>query len=139
MKLDDFEQRLQRQLLREVPVEWREDILRVARDAASSGLAPHPSLLSAIRHQLSTLLRPSWAGLAAAWVVIFVLQFAARDSAPALAKGRAPAPPQVVAALQQQKRLLAELVGQATPAETGAREDFAPRPRSEARHEFLTA
>jgi len=81
----------------------------------------------------------AWAGLAAVWVVIFGLQLAARDAAPALAQSSATLSPQAVATLQEQRRLLAELIDQSAPVEAAPRKSFPPRPRSEARREILDA
>ena len=84
MKTDDFEKRVQRQTLRQVPAEWREDILSAARQASSPEHAtrntqhasPWRSVLSTLNAQLSTLLWPrpaAWAGLAAVWVMVLAL------------------------------------------------------------------
>ena len=80
--------------------------------------------------------RFAWGGLAATWLVIIALHFAARDSAPkqpiALAQNRLPA--QTLQAVREQKRLLAELTGLAEMPEAQTPR-FVPRPRSERRHE----
>lgn len=146
MSADDFEQRVQRQPLRQVPGEWREEILSAARQAALPRHAPRTthhathSLLSTLNHQLSTLLWPhpaAWAGLAAVWLVILGLNQATGKDAPRLARGSRPAAPQVYMAFQEQKRVLAELLG---PCETPVAERpkvVAPQPRSERRHVLL--
>ena len=97
MNPDDFEKHLQRQPLRQVPGEWREEILSAARQASLPQHAPRtthhappsPSLLSTLHPQLSTLLWPhpaAWAGLAAVWLVILGLNLTTRDASPRLAK-----------------------------------------------------
>ena len=148
MSADDFEQRVQRQPLRQVPGEWRQEILAAAQQASQPQHAPRtthhgspaPSLLSTLRRQLSALLWPhpaAWAGLAAVWLVILGLNHATGDTAPRLARGSAPATPQVFMAFQEQKRVLAELLG---PRETPVAERpkvVAPRPRSERRQMLL--
>ena len=88
---EQFEQRLSRQPLRQIPGEWRAEILAAAREAQRPGTATrHPrSLLSTINHQLSTLLWPhpkAWAGLAAVWVFIFAVNFSMRDKSPGIAE-----------------------------------------------------
>jgi hypothetical protein len=78
MNTDDFEQRLQRQPLRPVPPEWRDEILAAARaGAAPSSLAPRPSpLLSLLRDWLWP--HPvAWGALAAGWALVVVLNSAA--------------------------------------------------------------
>ena len=150
MNTDDFEKRLQRQPLRQVPHEWREQILSAARQASCAEHAPRttqqtspsPSLLSTLHYQLSTLLWPhptAWAGLAAVWAVILVINLTTRDASTAVAKHAAPVSPQVYMAFQEQERLLTELLG---PRETPVAEQpkpRLPRPRSEGRRALLMA
>ena len=73
--MDNFEQKLQRQPLRQVPAEWRGEIL-VAADVNRRNrsvreftfAATFRRLLSTLNAQLSTILWPhpkAWAGLAA--------------------------------------------------------------------------
>jgi len=150
MIADDFEKRLQSQPLRQVPAEWREEILTAARQAFSVGHAPRtthharawPSLLSTINSRLSTLLWPhpvAWAGLAAVWVVILGLSFTTRDTALHVARRGSSSSPRVFMAFQEQQRLLSELVG---PREMPAAERpkaAPPRPRSERRSGLMMA
>ena len=150
MTEDDFEQRVQRQPLRQVPSEWREEILSAARQAALPRHAPRAthhgsparSLLSTLRRQLSAFLWPhpaAWAGLAAVWLVILGLNHATGDTAPRLARGSSPTTPQIFMAFQEQKRVLAELLGpRETPNPVAERPKLvAPRPRSERRQMLL--
>jgi hypothetical protein len=148
MSPDDFEKRLQRQPLRQLPSEWRQEILSAARQASSpyhaSRITHHasssPSLLSTINYQLSTLLWPhpvAWAGLAAVWVAILGINLTTRDASTAVAKHALPVSPQVFLAFQEQERLLTELLG---PRETPVAEKpkpGPPRPRSERRREMM--
>jgi UDP-N-acetylglucosamine:LPS N-acetylglucosamine transferase len=148
MNPDDFETRLQRQPLRPIPGEWRDDILSAARQASlpqhASRITHHTlasrSLLSTLNHQLSTLLWPhptAWAGLAAAWIVILGVNLATRDAATLAARHAAPVAPQVFMAFQEQERLLSELIG---PRDTPVAERPKPdptRPRSEGRRSLL--
>jgi hypothetical protein len=141
MKPDDFEQKLQQQPLRQVPAEWRAEILAAAREEQAirhSSSAIRRSWLSTLNSQLSTILWPhpkAWAGLAAVWVCIFVLNFSIRDKAPAVVEKSAPPSPEVIVELRRQQRMLAELIGanQAREAEPAR---FLPLPRSK-RAEFL--
>jgi hypothetical protein len=133
---EQFERRLSRQPLRQIPAEWRGEILSAAREAAVSR---HPSpvtrhsFLSTFNHQLSTILWPhpkAWAGLAAVWILIFAVDFSMRDTSPVVAEKAAPPSPEVIVELKQQQRMLAELIGssQARDAELPR---FLPQPRSE--------
>jgi hypothetical protein len=138
MTSDDFETRLQRQSPRQVPVAWREEILRTAQAAVAAPAA----LPSSILNHLSAILWPhpkAWAGLAAAWVVIGLLQFAARDHSQ-VTTARAPATPsrETILARREQQQLWAELAGTSLTAVADRPRNSAPRPRSELREESQT-
>ena len=143
MNPDDLEKHLRSQPMRQVPPQWRTDILSAARQASPSEHAPRtthhvprsPSLFS-------TLLWPhptAWAGLAAIWLLILGFNLATGPSAPLVAKRASPTAPQVLMAFQEQERLLSELLG---PRETPVAErpkPAQPRPRSELRRRLLMA
>jgi hypothetical protein len=145
MKPDDFEQKLQRQPLRQVPGEWREEILVAAdvnrRQATScevgrgfTSAATRRSLLSTLNPQLSTLLWPhpaAWAGLAAVWILILEVDFSLRDKTPAIAGKSLPPSPEVIVELRQQQRMLAELIGPRDTRDADRSKSFVPQPRSE--------
>ena len=136
--MDDFEKRIQRQPLRQIPNEWRAEILAAAKPVAR--LAPHASFLSTLNHQLSTILWPhpkAWAGLAAVWIAIFALNLSTRGDSQIVARKSAPSSPEVVAELRQQKLLFAQLIGSGDAREAEPPRLFLPRPRSE-RAEILT-
>ena len=144
MKPDELEQKLSRQPLRQVPPEWRADILTAAHGAQASR---HPSpvtrhsWLSTINSQLSTFFWPhpkAWAGLAAVWIFIFAVNFSTRDHSQRLATKSAPPSPEAVAELRQQKLLFAELIGSTEPHVADRQKLFSPRPRSES-SEILAA
>ena len=135
MNTDDFEQRLQRQPLRQIPAEWRAEILREGRRAAVHGIADAGTSLPKLnwRTALANLFWPhpkAWAGLAAVWILIFCLDFSMRDTAPVVAEKSAPPSPEVIVELRLQQRMLAELIGadQASDAEPSK---YLPQPRSE--------
>ena len=135
MKPDDFEQRLQRQSLRQIPAEWREEILREGRRAAvpeigNAETASSPKLNW--RAMLTNIFWPNpqaWAALAAVWILVFAVDFSMRDKAPVVAEKSAPSP-EVIAELKQQQRLLVELIGAREKHDAGP-QGFFPRPRSE--------
>src|ERR1017187_1196065 len=150
MNTDDFEKRLQRQPVRQIPGEWREQILTAARLASPAQHAsrithhapPSPSLLSTIHHQLSALLWPhpvAWAGLAAVWVVILGVNLTTQNTSTVIATQPSPASPQVFMVFQEQERLLTELLGPCdTPVAEGPKPRL-PRPRSEGRRALVMA
>ena len=137
---EQFERRLSRQPLRQVPAEWRGDILAAARavETPRCGVGQRsalslPAMFSTFSHQLSTILWPhpkAWAGLAAVWFLIFAVDFSVRDKSPVMAEKAAPPSPEVVAELKQQQRMLAELIG-ANQAREAELPRYLPQPRSE--------
>jgi hypothetical protein len=131
---EQFEQRLRRQSLKKIPGEWRAEILSAARAVQ---ITRHASPVS----RLSTLLWPhpkAWAGLAAVWVGILILNLSQRDQSPAAAEKFSPPPPEIMAELRQQKLLFAELMGSPETPEADRRKNVPPGPRSE-RVAMLTA
>ena len=137
MKPDDFEQKLQRQPLRQVPAGWREEILTAAESAA---VARHQlpvtrsSWLSTLNAQLSIILWPhpkAWAGLAAVWILIFAVNVSLRDRSSVVAEKSVSPSPEVIVELRQQRRMLAELIGPRDTSDADRSKSFAPQPRSE--------
>jgi len=137
MNLDEFEQNLQCQPLRQVPSEWRGEILAAAKSAAAARHASrvtHPSFLSTLNDQLSTVLWPhptAWAGLAMAWILILAVNFSLRDTAPTVSTKSTPPSPEVMVELKQQRRLLAELIGSRDAGEADRSKPLVPQPRTE--------
>jgi hypothetical protein len=142
MNADDFEKRLQRQPLRQLPPEWREQILQAAKLPSHSSSVIRHSFLSTLNSKLSTVLWPhpkAWAGLAALWLLIAVAHFASGDSTVQIAKKPEPPSPETLVILQQQQRLLAELVGPISLGDADRPKPNALQPRSERRMETLCA
>jgi len=125
--MEQFERRLCRQSLREIPKAWRAEILTAARETQAAHYASrmaHRSFLSTFKNQLSTFFWPhpqAWAGLA-----------------PVETVKSAPPSPEAMAELKKQQRMFAELVGASVAPDADRRKIFLPRPRSE-RTEILTA
>jgi hypothetical protein len=138
---EQFEQRLRRQSLKKIPGEWRAEILSAASGSQITRHASPASWLSTLNQKLSTLLWPhpkAWAGLAAVWVGILILNLSQRDQSPAAAEKFSPPPPEIMAELRQQKLLFAELMGSPETPEADRRKNVPPGPRSE-RVAMLTA
>jgi hypothetical protein len=137
---DPLEQRLRRQPLRQIPADWRADILQAARAAqsasqkTSSQANEKSDWFSIIRRELKTLLWPNskaWAGLAAVWIFIAVIHFSMRDTTTLAVENPAPPSPTMMAELKQQRLMFAELVGSTTPSESDRPRKFPLKPRSE--------
>lgn len=131
---EQFEQRLRRQSLKKIPGEWRAEILSAARAVQITRHASPVSRLSTLNQKLSTLLWPhpkAWAGLAAVWVGILVLNLSQRDPSPVAVEKFSPPPPEIMAELRQQKLLFVELMGSPETPEADRRKNVPPGPRSE--------
>jgi hypothetical protein len=74
--MDDFEQFLKSQPLRDIPTEWREELLATA--AVTAHETPTPSAASPWWRAWLWPSPYAWGALAAAWLVIFGLNFAAQ-------------------------------------------------------------
>jgi hypothetical protein len=119
----EFEKQLQRHPMRELPREWRAEIL------AAASLAERSTLVN----WLSTWLWPhprAWAGLGAAWVLIFLLHFTAPDE-PRMARNSSPMTFQTLAMMQKQTLMMAQLLGSLDSGDQPAATDALPKPRSE--------
>ena len=140
---DQIERRLQRQPQRQIPASWREEILTAAKAAAAREAEPiHTAFgLPAVASWLTGLLWPApraWAGLAAVWLVVVVLNFSAREPSRGESASRALRPsPQMRELLREQEQLLAELVGPRGTTEVP--KVTVPQPRSQRREEAAMA
>jgi hypothetical protein len=141
---EQFEHDLSRAPLRKIPAAWRAEILAAARAAEP---APHAvrrvpqTWLATVSSQLATLLWPhpkAWAGLAAAWIVIFAMHFSTHEAGPVATAHSAPPSPEAMVELKKQQRLFAELVGSYEAPDTDRRKIFSPKPRSERTEIMMT-
>jgi hypothetical protein len=131
--MNEFEQKLQRQPLREIPGEWRGEILAAADVNRREAVRAFTSAAT-IRLRLREFFWPApaaWAGLAAVWIFIFALNFSMRDKTPMVAEKASPPSPEIVAELRQQKLLFAELIGANDLRVADRQKFFLPKPRSE--------
>jgi len=134
MNTDDFEKRLRRQQpLRELPAEWRAEILGLARKQIGSDQPAPRSFLSVLQVKLTALLWPhpkAWTALAAAWMIIASLLSYSPDRGKQIAQN-APPSSELIAVVKQQRRELAKLVEPSLPADTEPPKSFSPGPRSQ--------
>jgi hypothetical protein len=81
--------------------------------------------------------RRIWAGLAAVWLLLLVVNLSQRDhSQVAMAKASTPA--ETVASFQQQQELLAQLIGPNEPVVAEPQKKYVPRPSSWRCFEIVT-
>ena len=119
MNFDEFEDKLRGQPLREIPSEWRREILAPLRQRPEATVSwwrqllwPHPV---------------AWATLAAAWVAIFALNFAGAPEGESYTVGASSR--DTLVAYQERQRLWAELVLDISP-QARKQPPAADRPRS---------
>jgi hypothetical protein len=134
--MNEFEDQLKSRSLRQIPEQWRTEILRAAQNEAQA-TASNASV-EEVTSWWRALLWPcpqAWAGMAAVWIVVFCLNFSSQEpSAPKLAKTKpAPISPETYMALREQRRLYSELVG-SPPVEIAMP---VPRPRAEMKIETV--
>jgi len=142
MKEDEFEQLIGKQTFREVPSEWRKQLLEQAiRGAAPRGGGEtHPSVAVGLLGQLRSLLWPcpqAWAGLAAIWIGLLMVNVGMnRGLAPAAAPE--PAAPAWAKSFKDQEKLLVELIGEADiHNQNSSKSSVQLSPRSARREEFF--
>ncbi len=83
--------------------------------------------------------RRIWAGLAAAWILIFIVNFSQRDPERLMARKLPRPSPEAIQAWRQQQRLLAELIGPSEMRAAQPQKPLVPRPSTERRFEVMTA
>jgi hypothetical protein len=120
--------------MRQIPGEWRAEILDACRVSNVERREPERFLPSTLVSRLSTIFWPhpkAWAGLAAVWILIFCVNFSMRDTTPVLAEKTATPSPEVIVELRQQQRMLAELIGARDTSDADRSKIWVPLPRSE--------
>ena len=146
MNPDDFEKQLQRQPLRAVPEKWRAEILQTAASPVTDDVksrtyethaAAQPKHLpdsaaadGAWWHQWLWPSPRAWAGLAAAWLAIAVLNVTNAPASAEMAKESQKPSLETEAVLAAQRRELARLLDNSTEA-APAPKSGPPGPRSE--------
>ncbi len=141
MNRDDFEKRMQRRPLRRIPSKWRQEILVAADVNRRNEPVRELTFAATVKLRLRELLWPcpqAWAGLAALWLLIFAANLATADKTGKVAKKAPPPSPEMILALREQERLLAELIGTAKTPAADKPKSPSPKPRSERRDEFMT-
>ena len=137
MKPEEFEQQLRSQPLRPVPQAWRAEILRAAERAA-----PVHESTPAARHlpgwrEWFWPCPPAWAGVAATWLLILVLNLTGRSAPGSATQKSAPLTPQLVKLVIEERRLLTELLNPAVPDVAQPPRSPGMAPRSERRFGFI--
>ena len=140
MNADDLEKRMAQQPLRQVPIEWREEILASAQKAADGGRSRPATARSWWRE----LLWPSpwaWAGAATVWVIGFMLNSFASGGGDEMAFASSVRPPAVISEMAQSERLsLMKSLFESPPAvEAGPPTKLQPKRRSEGNTEWFRA
>jgi hypothetical protein len=79
--------------------------------------------------------RRIWSGLAAIWILIFIVNFSQRDKSEFTAQ-KNPSP-EMILTFRQQQKLLVELIGPNEPQVAEPPKTFSPSPRSERDFEIL--
>jgi hypothetical protein len=132
MNTDDFEKRLQRQSMRPIPHEWRGEILDAARRAGDHSVSRFNPQPTSWWRELLWPCPQAWAGLAAAWVLILALNAVTREPVQVATAQSTPPARELLMALKERRRLLAELAG--SPAQVEPQKSLVPKPRSELAH-----
>jgi len=139
--MNEYEQKLSRQSLKEIPGEWRAEILANCRGSKVEGREQESRWPSTLVSRLSTIFWPhpkAWAGLAAAWIFIFALNFSMRETSPRIAEKVSPPSQEMIAELKKEHLMYAELIGARDISDADRSKLRVPSPRTE-RVEILTA
>lgn len=138
MNMDDFEKKLRRQELRKIPGDWRAEILQSAQAEATGAAArrPEPVLLSVgltIWRELIQPCRYAWSGMAALWLVFWMINAQTRPAERPTQMARSTRRTTQQMRFLEQRQVMAELTGDSSPAEPAHQTH--PKPRSERKSE----
>lgn len=141
MKPDSFEQKLQRQPLRQLPEQWRGEILRAAQAARATAEPAdiRQSATASVPAWCREWFWPSpvaWGALATVWVLIAFLKLSAPASSfVAAAQTVSSSRTSAIPVLSERQRELALLLDSLAPPRSPKPE--LPRPRSQRRGEYF--
>jgi hypothetical protein len=134
--MEPFEEHVRRQPLREVPPDWREDILATARAAAqaTSGKPARERWGERLRQMAKAWLWPhpvAWSVVGACWVVIAALNFSLREGEPVVAQKPSPMSAETMTELKRERLMFVELAGLPEKPDLDRIRKQAPQPRTE--------
>jgi hypothetical protein len=138
MIMDDFEKKLCQQPLRPIPAEWRSRIL--ARAAETS--RPRPAEFDSRQSWISRLLWPyprAWGALAVIWTVLLTIHISLSEGSNSQVRQDTSPSPQVAQVLKEQRRLMAELIGQSSIPDAEPAKPTLVRPQSRRTQQQLIA
>jgi hypothetical protein len=116
------------------------EINRQGTRARSRKISLVPLCLGGFNKAWVELILPSrriWAGLAATWLLLALVNLSTTSRSTAPMAAITPTP-EMILTYRQQEKLLAELIGQNGPIMAEPRRKFLPAPRSEIRFELVT-
>jgi hypothetical protein len=136
MNTDDFEKKLRRQPLRQIPTDWREAILRTAREQASSAVRPPESVLVrgllVVWRELIQPCRYAWSVMAALWLIFWAVNTRTELSdSPTPAAASNEVASERIRSFAEQRRVLVELTGAVDLSPTESSRRAHPKRRSE--------
>ena len=129
MIMDDFEKKLCEQPLRPIPGEWSSLILNRAAEIARPRLSEFDSRQSWMSRFLWPYPR-AWAALAVIWVALLTIHVSLADRSSSQVRQDDSQSPQVVQVLKEQRRLMAELIGQSSIPDAEPAKPRLVRPQS---------
>jgi hypothetical protein len=124
--MNDFESELKKQTVRQIPAHWRRQILSHAESDRRDETGAHKPSWS--WRELFWPAPKVWAGIAAAWVLVFFLNVSSGTPAETTTVASSASGIDRVQGFEERRRLLVELLA---PAETVEETPLAPRRRSD--------
>jgi len=138
MIMDDFEKKLCQQPLRPIPAEWRSRILAGAAEKAR----PRSVGFDSRQSWISSFLWPyprAWEALAAIWIALLTIHLSLADRSSSQVRQDDSQSPQVAQVLKEQRRLMAELIGQSSIPDAEPAKPTLVRPQSRRTQQQLIA